>query len=65
MIEKLVGVGEETIEEALKEEITLALQKDHGGMTYKTWMSMPLAQRPKIGLIGSFDMGWQKRASGN
>eukprot|EP00957_Ditylum_brightwellii_P068410 5193483-Ditylum_brightwellii.AAC.1 len=34
---------------------------DPGPLSYEKWLEIPASERPKIPVIVSFDMGWQKR----
>ena len=50
---------------AMEEEIKATIVADEGEEYYKSWIKTKLNEREKVGLVVSFDMGWQKRASGN
>ena len=67
-IESVVGrylrdAAEEGMREALQEEIKLTLEKE--GKDYGEWVKQDKATRQQVKLTVSYDMGWQKRSSGN
>ena len=60
-LENLIGktfkqIRDESMEEGLKEEV-----EKETGMKYEEW----LVKDEQIGVYGSYDMGWNKRSSGN
>ena len=59
----LRSCGIEAMEEALKEEVRLT--NIANGVDHDEWLKIPINQRPQVLLTVSFDMGWQKRSSGN
>jgi len=50
---------------AMSEEIMATIIADRGEEYYESWIKKPIEEREKVGLVVSYDMGWQKRASGN
>ena len=50
---------------AMAEEIKATIIADKGKAYYETWINKPINEREKVGLVVSYDMGWQNRASGN
>ena len=36
-----------------------------GEVYYESWINKPASEQERIGLVVSYDMGWQKQASGN
>ena len=67
-IESIVGehlrrVAEESMIEAWEQETEATLVSE--GKDYKTWQDNQPSEREKVKLTVSFDMGWQKRSSGN
>ena len=50
---------------AMAEEIRLTVISEKGEDYYNTWINLPLAERDTIGLVISYDMGWQRRSSGH
>ena len=63
--EKIIKMSEREMRYAMAEEIKATVIADKGEAYYESWMSKPIDQREKVGLVVSYDMGWQKRASGN
>ena len=65
VVEEPIGnVAEEGIQDALEEEIHLMLEKE--GKSYSEWKTQQDEnKREQSLLIVSYDMGWQKRSSGN
>ena len=49
----------------MAEEIKQTIIADKGEAYYASWINKPFNERDKVGLVVSYDMGWQKRASGN
>ena len=49
----------------MAEEIKETIIADKGEAYYASWINKPINEREKVGLVVSYDMGWQKRASGN
>ena len=47
------------------EEIQATIIADKGEQYYESWINKPTSERERIGLVVSYDMAWQKRASGN
>ena len=67
-IESIVGeylrdISADSMEKAMEEEIKLTLEDQ--GISYEKWKNTPFRNRPKVLLTVSFNMGWQKRSSGN
>ena len=67
-IEALIGkelrsCGLKAMEEALQEEIKLT--NEDNKVNHEEWLSTTINQRTQVPLTVSFDMGWQKRSSGN
>lgn len=56
------SIGSETIEKAIEEEVSLSLDNFHN-KTLQEWKDEK--QTVQVGLVAGFDMGWQKRSSGN
>ena len=54
--EAIMKVSEQSMRDGLKKEIEL-----ESGKKYSVWIQLC----EKIGIIGSYDMGWNKRSSGN
>ena len=50
---------------AMAEEIKATIVADKGEVYYESWINKPASEQERIGLVVSYDMGWQKRASGN
>ena len=46
-----------------KIKATITAEKDE--VYYESWVNKPIDQREKIGLVVSYEIGWQKRASSN
>ena len=69
--------GEQAMDEALLEEIKLTLEhemkewnlsplpREKKTISFKEYISLPTEKRPLTTLTVCFDMGWQKRSSGN
>ena len=63
--EKIIGVSEREMNHAMVEEIKATIVADKGEEYYESWINKPTSERERIGLVVSYDMAWQKRASGN
>ena len=63
--EKIVEVSDREMHYAMEEEIKATIIAEKDEAYYESWINKPIDQREKIGLVVSYDMGWQKRASGN
>ena len=50
---------------AMVEEIKATIVADKGEEYYESWINKPTSERERIGLVVSYDMAWQKQASGN
>ena len=59
-----IEVAERAIRASLEEEIkrTVEITID---MSYEQWLAIDDNDRPRVGLVMSFDAGWQKRSSGH
>lgn len=44
--------------------IDLTLKANHN-TCFEEWIKLPVEERVEVGITGSYDMGWQKRRSGN
>jgi len=61
-----IEVAHDAIRAGLDEEILKrTVEEKMGEMTYEQWRALSDEERPRIGLVASFDTGWQKRSSGN
>jgi hypothetical protein len=60
-----IEVAHDAIRAGLDEEIKRTVEETMGDMTYEQWRALSDEERPRIGLVASFDTGWQKRSSGN
>ena len=49
----------------MAEEIKATIINERSEEFYEDWIKLPVDQREKFGLVVSYDMGWQKRASGH
>ena len=63
--EEIIKISEREMRYAMAEEIKATTIADSGEKYYETWIKQPIQEREKVGLVVSYDMGWQKRASGN
>lgn len=61
---KIIEHGQESMKQAIEEEIKLTIEKEHPEINYEEWRNKPLKDREAIGLNVSYDMGWNKRSSG-
>ena len=59
----LRDAAEQGMADALEEEIRLTLEKE--GKNYDEWKNKKIEEREIVELTVSYDMGWQKRSSGN
>ena len=62
---KIIEISEREMKHAMAEEIKQTIIADKGEAYYASWINKPFNERDKVGLVVSYDMGWQKRASGN
>ena len=67
-IEALIGkelrsCGMQAMDGALEEEVRLT--NEEKGIDHEEWSNMAISQRPQTKLTVTYDMGWQKRSSGN
>ena len=60
---RLRNVVEEGMKDALQEEIRLTLERQ--GKSYSEWLKQDENTRQQVLLTVCYDMGWQKRSSGN
>ena len=62
---KVIQAGEESVEQALLEEVKLTYNSEQREISFEDWMLLEPKEREDVGIVVSFDMGWQKRSSGN
>ena len=62
---KIIEISDREMQYAMAEEIKATIIAEQDEEYYESWINKPADQREKIGLVVSYDMGWQKRASGN
>ena len=62
---KIIEISEREMKYAMAEEIKASIIADKGEEYYESWLKKSVQDREKVGLVVSYDMGWQKRASGN
>ena len=63
--EKIIEISDREMQFAMAEEIKATIVAEYDELYYESWIQKPMDQRKNIGLVVSYDMGWQKRASGN
>ena len=61
----IIEISDREMQYAMEEEIRATIIADKGEAYFESWINKPLGERDKVGLVVSYDMGWQKRASGN
>ena len=62
---KITDIAQKEINLALEMEIKETLVNERGEDYYKEWINKKQGEREKVGLTVSYDMGWNKRSSGN
>ena len=50
---------------SLAEEIKCTILAEKGEVYNNKWIDLPIQDRERIGLVISYDMGWQRRSSGH
>ena len=67
MYSMIIEAAEETVKEALIEEVRLQYESENREMMYSSYCNLPESERAlyPVGINISFDMGWNKRSSGN
>ena len=63
--ENIIKISEREMRYTMSKEIKATIIADKGEEYYESWINKRIEDREKIGLVVSYDMGWQKRASGN
>ena len=64
LYEKIIDAAKERVRLAIRQEIKLQYEKDGNNLPFSVWLRSPSGIRTIIGIHASFDMGWNKRASG-
>ena len=62
---QIISTSEEQMSISMAEEIKATIINERSEELYEDWIKLPVDQREKFGLVVSYDMGWQKRASGH
>ena len=62
---KITDIAQKEIDLALEMEIKETLVNEKGEDYYKEWINKKQGEREKVGLTVSYNIGWNKRSSGN